>query len=86
MKKFLLAAALIVGSFTLVGNATPVFAQAGAGGAGGDVSIPRRSVPRVGVDKRDDSMNAGQRRMHRHHRMHKRMMHHKKHKRMHKDM
>jgi hypothetical protein len=72
MKKLLLAAALIAGSLTLVGNTTPLFAQgggAGAGGgtgAGGDVSTPRNSVPRVGVDKRDDSMNAGQRRPMRH--------------------
>jgi predicted small secreted protein len=76
MKKLLLVAALVAGSLTLVGNTAPVFAQAGAGG---DVSSPRRSVPRVGQEKRDDSMNAGQRR-HRHHRMHKRMMRRKKHK------
>jgi hypothetical protein len=76
MKKLLLVAALVAGSLTLVGNTTPVFAQAGAGG---DVSSPRRSVPRVGQEKRDDSMNAGQRR-HRHHRMNKRMMRRKKHK------
>jgi hypothetical protein len=74
MKNLLLAAALIAGSLTLVGNITPLFAQgggAGAGGgggtgAGGDVSTPSKSVPRVGVDKRDDSMNAGQRRHVRH--------------------
>jgi len=66
MKKLLLAAALMVGSLTLVGNTTPLFAQGGGTGAGGDVSTPRKSVPRVGVDKRDDSMNAGQRRPMRH--------------------
>jgi predicted small secreted protein len=76
MKKSLLAAALVVGSLTLAGNTAPVYAQAGAGS---DVATPRRSVPRVGQEKRDDSMNAGQRR-HRHHRMHKRMMRRKKHK------
>jgi predicted small secreted protein len=55
MKKLLLTAALVVGSLTFAGNMTPSFAQ----GAGGDVSTPRKSVPRVGIDKRDDSMNAG---------------------------
>jgi hypothetical protein len=56
MKKLLLTAALVAGSLTFAGNMTPSFAQ---GGAGGDVSTPRKSVSRVGIDKRDDSMNAG---------------------------
>lgn len=71
MRKLFLAAAVIAGSLTLAINTTPVFAQgggaggggggAGAGGAGGDVSTPGKSVPRVGTQKRDDSMAAGQR-------------------------
>jgi hypothetical protein len=70
MRKLLLSAALIAASLTVVGSTTPVFAQGDAGGgtggaaaggtgAGGDISTPRKSVPRVGVEKRDDSMNAG---------------------------
>jgi len=55
MKKLLLTAALIAGTLTFAGNVTPSFAQ----GAGGDVATPRRSVPRVGIEKRDDSMTAG---------------------------
>jgi hypothetical protein len=55
MKKLLLTVALVAGTVTFAGNATPSFAQ----GAGGDVAMPRKSVPRVGIDKRDDSMNAG---------------------------
>ncbi len=56
MKKSLLTAALIAGSLTFAVNVTPSFAQ---GGAGSDVASPRKSVPRVGMEKRDDSMNAG---------------------------
>ena len=59
MKKMLLAAAIVVGGLALVGDVTPSFAQ--GGGAGGDVSTPRRSVPRVGTEKRDDNVNAGRR-------------------------
>jgi len=73
MRKLFLAAAVIAASVTLAVNATPVFAQGGgaggagggaggaAAGAGGDVSTPSKSAPRVGAQKRDDSMNAGQR-------------------------
>jgi hypothetical protein len=60
-----------------------VFAQGGGAGggtgAGGDVSTPSKSVPRVGVEKRDDSMAAGQRKPMRHVRHRK---HTKKHARM----
>jgi hypothetical protein len=64
MKKLLLTTALLAGALTFAGTATPSFAQGGAGagagaGAGSDVSTPRKSVPRVGTEKRDDSMNAG---------------------------
>jgi hypothetical protein len=70
MRKLFLAAALFAGSLMFAGNTTPVFAQgsgsgggaAGGGtGAGGDVSTPSKVAPRVGAQKRDDSMNVGQR-------------------------
>jgi hypothetical protein len=86
MKKLLLAAALIIGGLSLIGNTTPLMAQGGGGagggasggGAGGDISTPQKSVPRVGIEKRDDSMNAGQRMTRKHVRLkkHKKMKHH----------
>jgi hypothetical protein len=68
MRKLLLSAAVLAGSLMLAGNTAPVFAQGGGGGgaasggtgAGGDVSTPSKVAPRVGAQKRDDSMNAGQ--------------------------
>ena len=79
MRKLLLTVALLAGTFTLMGDVTPVKAQ----GAGGDVATPRRSAPRMGVDKRDDSMNAGRSRgmrhmRHKRHKMHRKMRHMKR--------
>lgn len=73
MKKLLVAAAIFVGGFSLLSIAdyTPAMAQ-----AGGDLGTPRKSDPRIGKMKRDDSMNAGRRmRMGMHHKRKHRMHH-----------